>query len=379
MTIEEGLTDVRITPLARRVAAERGINLSEASGSGYSGRIFVRDLDNVEEESFTKTEGTVAFVPVSDEGDALQAVVAPEPVAPAPVAISPEPLPEIPIIVPEPVAMPSLEIAPAPVMETVQAADEQPVEATPGAAEENDAIIEAAISADEDVAGVMRMNDLRRSVALMTAESAAQTAAVTQLVEMDITELLEFLERFNGTREKQDQISLTALYIKAIALCIREKDRFRMRLSKARNAYLLMDGAHVAIHIGVGDGFVTPVIRDGDVKQLAEISAEAAYFCEKAKHGDISEKDCKGAAITLFDKGESGIYAFTPIIKQPEPSILGMGAPYRRLIMTEKGIENRHFVMQSLTFDHRVINGSEADDFQSRLKEMLEEPGSVFG
>jgi len=370
MTIGEGLTDVRITPLARRVAAERGIDLSGASGSGYSGRIFVRDLDNVDVESFAKTEGTVAFVAVPDEGDALKAAITvePEPVISVPEPVYPAPVLDLPIAEPapepEPVAMPSLEIEAAPVMETV---------------EENDAIIEAAISADEDVAGVMRMNDLRRSVAYMTAESAAQTAAVTQLMEMDITELLEFLDRLNGTREKHNQISLTALYIKAIALCVREKDRFRMRLSKARNAYLLMDGAHVAIHIGVGDGFITPVIRDGDAKPLAEIADEAAYFCEKAKRGDISERDCKGAAITLLDKGESGIYAFTPIIKQPEPSILGMGAPYRRLIMTEKGIENRQFVMQSLTFDHRVINGNEADDFQSRLKEMLEEPGSVFG
>ena len=223
------------------------------------------------------------------------------------------------------------------------------------------------------------MNELRRIVAVMTADSAAQTAAVTQLMEMDITELLILLKRLNDTRDKLDQISLTALYIKSIALCVREKERFRMRLSKARNAYLLMDGAHIGLQVGIGDGFVTPVIRDADVKSPADIAREAAAFFDRAKHGGIKESDCRGAAISLLDKGESGVYAFTPIIKQPEPAILGIGAPYERLVMTGNGIENRQFVMQSLTFDHRVINGNEADDFQSRLQSILEEPESLFG
>jgi len=152
-----------------------------------------------------------------------------------------------------------------------------------------------------------------------------------------------------------------------------------MRLSKARNAYLLMDGAHVGLQVGVGDGFVTPVIRDAEAKPLDEIASEVTTLCDKAKRGGAMERDCKGAAITLLDKGESGIYAFTPIITQPEPAILGIGAPYQRLVMTGNGIENRLFVMQSLTFDHRIINGNEADDFQIMLKGILEEPETVFG
>jgi len=241
------------------------------------------------------------------------------------------------------------------------------------------AMIEAAVSADDDVAGVMRMNDLRRFVAESTANSSRETAAVTQMMEMDITELFGLLYCINSTREKQAQISLTAVYLKTLAICIREKERFRMRLSKAKNAYLLMGGAHVGLQIGVGDGFVTPVIRDADVKSIEDISAEVIALKDKAKLGGFSERERRGAAITLLDKGDSGVYAFTPIIKQPESAILGIGAPYNRLIMTEKGIENRKFAIQSLTFDHRVIAGGEADDFQSMLKGILEAPEPVFG
>ena len=264
----------------------------------------------------------------------------------------------------------------APPLRAAMAPAEEPVRID--TLNEADAMIEAAIAADEDVAGIMRMNDVRRSVAVMTAASSAETAAVTQLMEMDITDLINVMDRVNAAKEKQNQLSLTALYVKTIALCIREKDRFRMRLSKARNAYLLMDGAHIGLQIGVGDGFVTPVIKDADVKPIEGIAAEVSELIDKAKRGGVSESDCRGAAITLLDKGESGIYAFTPIIKQPESAILGIGAPYQRLIMTDKSIENRYFVMQSLTFDHRVITGNEADDFQAMLKGILEEPGTIF-
>ena len=151
-----------------------------------------------------------------------------------------------------------------------------------------------------------------------------------------------------------------------------------MRLSKTKDAYLVMDGAHIGLQIGVSDGFVTPVIRDADIKRLDEIAAEVVSFTDKARRGDIAESDCKGGAITLLDKGDSGIFAFTPIINQPESAILGIGAPYQRLMMAGTVFESRYFVMQSLTFDHRIINGHEADDFQLRLKGIIEEPGPYF-
>jgi len=241
------------------------------------------------------------------------------------------------------------------------------------------AMIAAAISADHDVAGVMRMNDSRRSVADASAKSASQTAAVTQHMETDITALLSLLGRINAGAEKYKYIPIAAFYIKALAVCVREKERFRMRLSDAGDTYLLMDGAHIGFQLVMGDALVTPVIRSADIKPLEEIAAEVILLGEKAKRGDILDSDCRGGVLTLLDKGESGIYAFTPIIKQPESAIAGIGAPYQRLIMTERGIENRHFVMQSLTFDHRVINGREADEFQRRLKEILEEPGPFVG
>ena len=381
MVIDDRLKNARITPLARRLAAERGFDVSAMRGSGYAGRIFARDLDDFMSSPPIMTEGAAALAsdrqtePIGDlfERPGVLTYIGPVGIdSPA-----------------EIVEQGGAQNAPTPGYYTASElfsdlgdlmAEEPSVpEVSPDGRQSTGAMIAAAISADNDVAGVMRMNDVRRSVAESSAKSVAQTAAVTQMMETDITELSNIIERVNATIEKQKQITITAFYLKAMAFCVRDNERFRMRLSEAKDAYLLMDGANIGVQVDIGDGVVTPVIKNADTKPLQEIAFEVVSLSEKAKRGGISESDCKGGAITLLDKGESGIYTFTPIIKQPESAILGIGTPYQRLIMTGKGIENRQFVMQSLTFDHRVINGNEADEFQRRLKEMLEEPGPLFG
>lgn len=261
---------------------------------------------------------------------------------------------------------------PAPVLRFVEKAPEAETQTT-------GAMVAAAIAADNDVAGVMRMNDARRSVAAHTARSALQTAAVTQHMETDVTELALMRTSINAERDKSEHIPLMAFYVKAMAICVREKDRFRMRLADAEDAYLLIEGAHVGFQIACGEGISAPVIRNADVKSVEDIAAEIASLTEKAKRGSLTKRDVKGSSISLIDKGESAIHAFTPIISLPESAILGIGAPYQRLVMTERSIENRQFIMQSLTFDHRVINGHEADEFQRRLKDIIEDPQSLVG
>ena len=113
-------------------------------------------------------------------------------------------------------------------------------------------------------------------------------------------------------------------------------------------------------------------------ESYGEIASEIAILTEKAVRGGLTEDETSGGVITLCDKCGSGVYAFTPIINQPEAAILGIGGVYQRLVMTHRGIENKYFVMLSLTFDYRIVNGTEAEDFQLRLKELLENPKSIL-
>ena len=369
---------VKLTPLARRIAAERGLDLRTLQGSGYEGKVYSYDL---------RAASGVRYAAAMP---ARQGRVYQEPSEvffEAPEIINPVPVPEVleeTIVHEKLIEFPIPEFMRSEVKaepETMATAETEMPADEPQNGIASEAMVAAMRTAADDVAGIIRMNDARVVVAKKTAKSSAETAAITQHTETDVTELLALFKALNEDVEKQGRcrISLSAFYIKAMAVCVRETSRFRMRLAESNDAYLLIEGANIGLQLDVGDSQVSPVIRCGDIKSLEEIATEILAHTEKAKHGTLSEYDRAGAAITLIDKSETGVFAFTPIINQPEAAIMGIGSIYGRLVMAEKGIENRHFVMQSLTFDHRVLNGSEADDFQKRLKELLETPQSLIG
>ena len=335
---------VRLTPLARRIAAERGLDLRTLEGSGYEGKVYSYDLRATPRTRYTDAGSAAVKLDTYEVREDEFSFSMPE---------VPEKLIEFPV------------------PEFMNKAAEADVS--------TEAMNRAMQSANDDVAGVMRMNEARRAIAEKTAKSSAETAAVTQHSETDVTELLALFRRTNENRDMRNPIPLTAFFIKAIAMCLREMSRFRLRLADTEDAYLMVEGGNVGLQVDAGESVFSPVVRRGDLKPLEEIASEIVALTEKAKRGALSEYDSTGGAITLIDKSETDVYAFTPIINQPEAAVLGIGSIYGRLVMSGGGIENRMFVMQSLTFDHRVLSGSEADEFQRRLNELLEKPQLLIG
>jgi len=360
-----GAPRVRMTPLAKRMADDMGISIESMFGGGLRSRIFSYDL-------------SCAAVPepevVAEPEPEPEIMAVPEPEPEPEIMAEPEPEPEPEIVVAEPEPEPEPEANPEPAYEP-GAIFRQKQAAPATESIDKDAMVAAVIAADENVAGVIRMNDARRRISSKTVQSSIKTAAVTQHVETEITELLALQRRLNA--EKGTSIPLKAFYIKAAAMCVREKERFRMRLADAEDAYLLTESANIGLQFDTRDGTVVSAFQDADKKTIEEIALEISMLAEKAKRLETADEDQAVCAISLIDKSDSGVCSFTPIINQPESAILGIGSIYTRLVMTGNSIENRQFVMQSLTFDHRIVNGSEADDFQSRLTEILGDPGSL--
>ncbi|MDR3365274.1 MAG: 2-oxo acid dehydrogenase subunit E2 [Clostridiales Family XIII bacterium] len=413
-----GVPIVKMTPLARRIAVARGIDAATVQGRGYGGKVYAADVIGFADPAapalaVAPTNPQPAYVP---EGQVASIPIKTAFEMPGFLAA----LPPAPKVLPEETAQGSREavsyapaasetaamFAPA---ETVDAADttlpqkeevvaeKATAETAPMASGAHTAepAPETAVTAQQeapiagpfaamrtaggDIAGILRMNEARLSVASRTAQSAAQTAAATQYMETDATELLALQKRLNEGRDKQGQIPIAAFYLKSLAVCVREQERFRMRLADSGDAFYLFDGANIGIDTCSYEGAAIPVVGDADQKTLDGIAAEITALIEKAKRGRLSEDDAKGGVITLVDMSESSIYAFSPIINLPESAILGIGAPYRRLVMTERGIENRQFIMQALTYDHRVVGEGEAAEFQRRLKAAIEDPQPLAG
>jgi pyruvate dehydrogenase E2 component (dihydrolipoamide acetyltransferase) len=246
------------------------------------------------------------------------------------------------------------------------------------AADLRDAPQAGAPGADDEVT-VINMNGVRRTIARRMSQSASETATVTQFMDMDATDMLELRRILNEGAAAGERITVTSFLVKAIATATREHERFRMQISEGADAFLLHRAVNVGIAVGMDEGLLVPVMHDADQKTLRVINAEVASLSRRAKDGSLFPHNYEGGVITLSNMGMYGVTAFTPIINQPEASILGVGAPMPRLTLTQQGVVVRSYITQSLTYDHRIINGTEAALFQQRVKELIENPEELTG
>ena len=225
---------------------------------------------------------------------------------------------------------------------------------------------------------VVKMNGMRRVIAKRMAQSARETATVSQFVEVDVTELMSIREEINADRGKESRITVTSFILRAMSLAVKEYERFRMQMGADGASFILIDDVNIGVAVGTSEGLTVPVLFGADQKTLEMLNTETAELAEKAHNRKLSPEEYSGGVITLTNMGMYGVTAFTPIINQPEASILGVGAPTRRLVQDGGDIENRFFMYQSLTYDHRIINGTEAALFQLRVKELLENPKELL-
>jgi pyruvate/2-oxoglutarate dehydrogenase complex dihydrolipoamide acyltransferase (E2) component len=363
----------RLTPLARRMAEAQGLDPSSVQGRGVSGRVYAADLAGARPLAAAQAPAPVQApepaAPAAAREMPPAAPIAAQPAAPVPAPVeAPAPAPvEAPA--PAPVEAPALALveAPAPVVASAAAPAPAPAQAAPA----------PKAPLPEGVTEVP-MNGMRRVIAQRMAQSARETAVVNQFVEMDVTALLTLRAAVNEGKAKTERLTVTAFILRAMAVATREQERFRMQLNEAGDGFLLFEKVDIGIAVGTQDGLTVPVLRDADKKSIYEINQETAALTVAARAGRLMPDDYKGGVITLTNMGMYGVTAFTPIINQPEAAILGMGKPTERLVMEGASIRNKAFMFQSLTYDHRIINGTESALFQLRLKELLEKPKELL-
>lgn len=243
------------------------------------------------------------------------------------------------------------------------------------AASERD-IVNVATKQSDAALKRISMSAMRKTVAKRMTQSYTEIPTVTQNIEVDVTKLLALREDINKDVEKKDRISVNDLILKATAVAVREYERFRMQIDG--DAYLLSDDVHIGMAVGLDDGLIVPVIKDADKKSVFEISRESKLLISKAREKKLTPDDYGMGVITVSNLGMYGTHSFTPIINQPEAAILGVNAPTDRL-MLENGMITVHQIMiLSLTYDHRIINGTEAAVFENRIKYLLEHPAKLL-
>ncbi|MGM9486911.1 2-oxo acid dehydrogenase subunit E2 [Ideonella sp. YS5] len=177
--------------------------------------------------------------------------------------------------------------------------------------------------------------------------------------------------------EQQIKLTLVPLLIKAVVHALRAMPRFNASLDAGGDKLVLKRYFHIGVAVEVPGGLVVPVIRDCDRKSLAELAAELADKAERARGRGLPMVEMSGGCFTISSLGAIGGTGFTPIINAPEVAILGVTRTAERLSLVDGQVQSRTVLPLSLSYDHRVINGTDAARFCRLVADALAQPATL--
>ncbi|MFP6729352.1 MAG: 2-oxoglutarate dehydrogenase complex dihydrolipoyllysine-residue succinyltransferase [Alphaproteobacteria bacterium] len=307
-----------LSPAVRKLVDENNLDPAAIPATGKDGRITKGDVLKV-------IEGAA---PESVPAPAPESVPAPAPVAPAP-APAPAPQP-----------------APAPVPPRTDNEREERV----------------------------RMTRLRQRIAERLKEAQNTAAMLTTFNEADMSNCMALRKEYRETFEKKHGVRLgyMSLFVKAVITALKEIPAVNAEIDGTDIIY--KNYYHIGVAIGSPQGLVVPVLRDADTLSLAGIEQSIKDLALKARDGKLAIDDLMGGTFTITNGGVYGSLLSTPILNPPQSGILGMHAIKQRPIVVEDGIEARPMMNLALSYDHRIIDGSEAVTFLVRIKECIENP-----
>jgi pyruvate dehydrogenase E2 component (dihydrolipoamide acetyltransferase) len=313
-----------ISPRAKRLAEEQGVEWQALQGTGPEGAIVERDV-----EAYLKTQQTRKITPVAERmaqeaglnwtqlsGTGIGGRITREDIAHA---------------------LASTTAAPS---------------------REGDQVLET-----------LPVTGVREVIAGRMAQSASTTARVTLTAEADATALVEL--RANLAADGV-AVSYNDLFLYVLARALREQPRLNASLQG--DAIQVWRRIHIGLAVDTDRGLIVPVVRDVDRKGLAEIARETTGLIEAVQQGKVLPDDLRGGTFTLTNLGMYGIDAFTPIINLPECAILGVGRISARPTVVDNQVVVRQMVWLSLAFDHRLVDGGPAARFLQRVVQLIGHP-----
>ena len=265
---------------------------------------------------------------------------------------------------------------PAPKEKVQQAATPQPQpsqQQAPQQAPQQQVPIVSGSDSDE----VIAMDPIRRIIADRMVASKKISPHVTNVVEVDVTKLVQWREKNKDSFKKREGISLT--YMPAVTEAVAKALRDYPRVNSSVDGYNIIQKKNINIGVAVSlnDGnLIVPVIKNADKLNVEGLAASIASLAAKARNNKLMPDDIQGGTFTITNFGSFKSLFGTPIINQPEVAILGVGIIEKKasVIETSEGdvIAIRHKMYLSLSYDHRVIDGSLGGNFLHRIAEYLE-------
>jgi 2-oxoisovalerate dehydrogenase E2 component (dihydrolipoyl transacylase) len=225
----------------------------------------------------------------------------------------------------------------------------------------------------------IRILGVRRVGAQRVAESKRNIPHFSYVEEVDITELERLRKHLNSKLPKGTP-SYTYLPFLGMAL-IRVIERFpkcNARYDGERNVLVQHRGVNLGVATQTSDGLKVPVVHHAETLPLSELAAQIRRVAQAARDGTASRNELGGSTITITSLGKLGGIVSTPIINAPEVAIIGVNKAIERPVVLHGQIAVRLMMNLSSSFDHRFIDGYDAAEIVQALKELLEQPATIF-
>jgi 2-oxoglutarate dehydrogenase E2 component (dihydrolipoamide succinyltransferase) len=305
------LRQMRSSPVVRKIASEHNVDLREVPGTGISGRVTKQDiLGHIEARSVTPAAAPAA-APV-----------------PAPAIASAAPAPAVPFV---PAFRPG-----------------ERVEVVP-------------------------MSPIRRKTAEHMTTSKRISAHVSTVFEVDMTRVDQLRRKHKQAYQERYGVNLTYLPFIVKAAVDGLKAFPVLNSSVDGDSIVYKKDVNVGLAVALDWGLIVPVVHNADEKNVLGLAKSITDLAERARAKKLKVDEVQGGTFTITNPGVFGSLFGTPIINQPQVAILGVGTIEKRPVVRDDAIAIRTMCYLALTFDHRIVDGADADRFMAHVKKTLQE------
>ena len=224
---------------------------------------------------------------------------------------------------------------------------------------------------------IIEMDRMRRLIADHMVRSKHTSPHVTSFMEADVTNLVHWRDRVKKEFEKREgtKITFTPLFIEAIVQCIKKYPLINSSLDGDK--IIIKKDINIGMATALPSGnLIVPVIRNADQLNLVGLSRQVNALADNARQNKLRPDDTQGGTFTMTNVGTFGSLMGTPIINQPQVAILAVGAIKKRPVVLETAegdaIAIRHMMYLSLSYDHRIVDGSLGATFLTAVAKTLE-------
>lgn len=218
---------------------------------------------------------------------------------------------------------------------------------------------------------------MRLRIAERLKQSQNTAASLTTFQDCDMSNLIEFRNRYKDRIMKESGTKLGFLSAFAKAACIALKEIPAANASIEGDEIVYRDYCDISIAVATPKGLVTPVIRNVESMNFVEIEQAIAEAGKKARDGKLTLEDMAGGTFTISNGGVFGSHFGTPIINLPQSAVLGMHAILEKPVARNGQVVIRPINTLGLTYDHRILDGREAVTFLKRIREVVEDVAQI--